>query len=239
VRQLIATTASVRALFVACALSLAAPALAERKLVKQRKVRRVFVPLGVGAHLERWGYARDRIREADWFDRLELNDGLVIHAVPARHCSGRWLSRNRTLRAGFVLESAKRRLLFSGDTGYGPHVKELAGRFGGFDPAALDMGQYDARWPYIHLTPEEAAQAAEELQAKALLPAHVGRFSIARHPWDEPFERITAASGGKPYRLLTPVIGEPVRLADEGQQFTRWWEDAKRVASRSDLVRRP
>lgn len=202
----------------------------------ESRVKRVFVPLGVGAHFESWGYAREKIHEADWFESLKLDTGLVVHAVPARHYSGRGLTRNKTLWAGFVLESDKRRLLFSGDTGFGPHFRELARRFGSFDLAALDMGQYDARWPYIHMDPEEAARAAEELRTKALLPAHVGRFSIARHAWDEPFERIAAASLGKPYRLLTAVIGEPVRLADEGQRFARWWEDAKRFASRSDLA---
>lgn len=200
----------------------------------ESKVRRVFVPLGIGAHFEYWGYAREKIHEADWFEKLELDGGLVIHAVPARHYSGRWLTRNKTLWAGFVLESDQRRLLFSGDTGYGPHFEELARKFGGFDLAALDMGQYDPRWPYIHMTPEEAARAAEELRTKALLPAHVGRFSIARHAWDEPFERITTASDGKPYRLLTPVIGEPVNLDDEGQRFSRWWDGARRIASSSD-----
>jgi L-ascorbate metabolism protein UlaG (beta-lactamase superfamily) len=191
------------------------------------KIGRAFTPLGVGAHFEYWGYTREKIHEADWFGKMELNDGLVIHVVPARHYSGRLLTRNKTLWAGFVLESKQRRILFGGDSGYGPHFKELARRFGGFDLVALDMGQYDARWPYIHMTPEEAARAAEELRTNALLPAHVGRFNIAKHAWDEPFERIVAASVGKPYRLLTPMIGEPLRLDDEGQRFSRWWDSAK------------
>lgn len=197
----------------------------------QPKVARVFAPLGVGAHFQHWGYEREKIHEADWFGKLELNDGLTIHVVPARHYSGRLLTRNKTLWAGFVLESEKRRILFGGDSGYGPHFKELARRFGGFDLAALDMGQYDVRWPNIHMTPEEAAVAAVELQTKALLPAHVGRFNIAKHAWDEPFERITAVSNGKPYRLSTPMIGEPLKLDDEGQQFSRWWRSAKLVVS--------
>lgn len=95
------------------------------------------------------------------------------------------------------------------------------------------MGQYDARWPYIHMTPEEAAQAAEALDAKALLPAHVGKFSIARHAWDEPFERIAAASEGKRYRLPTPMIGEPIHLADARQRFGRWWRSDVQIAATS------
>ena len=74
------------------------------------------------------------------------------------------------------------------------------------------------------MNPEEAARAAEILQAKALLAAHVGRFALARHAWDEPFQRMTVASRDKPYALLTPRIGEPVQLDDRHQRFPRWWE---------------
>ncbi len=96
---------------------------------------------------------------------------------------------------------------------------------------ALDGGQYDRRWANIHMFPEEAAQAAAGLRTKALLPAHVGRFTIAAHDWDEPFVRIAAASEGKPYRLLTPTIGDVVRLGDETQEFSYWWEAVRAPAA--------
>jgi hypothetical protein len=78
------------------------------------------------------------------------------------------------------------------------------------------------------MTPEEAAQAAQDLQADALLPGHVGKFSLARHSWDAPFRRITVASEGRRYRLLTPMIGSPIVLDDRQQRFPRWWEDLAR-----------
>jgi L-ascorbate metabolism protein UlaG (beta-lactamase superfamily) len=189
------------------------------------RVGQALVPLGVGAHLESWGYAPAQIHEADWYDKLAVADRLTIHLIPARHYSGRGLTRSKTLWGGYVLESGDRRILFSGDTGYGPHFKQLAQRFGSFDLVALDMGQYDPRWPFIHMNPEQAAQAAEVLHAKALLPAHAGKFNLARHAWNEPFERITAASGHKSYRLATPKIGEALRLDQQTQRFSKWWED--------------
>lgn len=187
------------------------------------KVGQALMPLGVGAHLERWGYLPETIREGDWYDALPLDATTTLHLVPARHYSGRLLTRSKALWAGFVLQSAKRRILFSGDTGYGPHFSDIAQRFGRFDLVALDMGQYDPRWPYIHMTPEEAAKAAADLHAKVVLPAHVGRFTIARHAWDEPFERIRAASRDRPYTLLTPMIGQTVELDDENPASSRWW----------------
>ena len=135
------------------------------------------------------------------------------------------MNRNQSLWVAFALETPERRLFFGGDSGYGPHYETIGREFGGFDLVALDSGQYDPRWPYIHMTPEEAVQAMRDLRGRALLSAHVGRFAIARHPWDEPFERLAASSQAMDSRLLTPVIGELIVLADDPQRFDRWWED--------------
>ena len=187
------------------------------------KVRHVICGLGVDQYFTQWGYATETVHAGDWFTEIAMDADLTVHTVPARHYSGRLLSKNRTLWVGFVLETADRRILFGGDSGYGEHIGKIGERFGSFDLAVLDMGQYDDRWRYIHMTPEEAARSTEELNARALLPAHVGKFTIARHAWDEPFDRVIEASQGKGYRVSTPRIGEPVRLADEAQIFTRWW----------------
>jgi len=187
------------------------------------KVKRVVCPLGVGSYFEMWGYDTRNISEGDWYDQFAFGDGVKIHLLPARHYSNRLLKQNQTLWAGFALESATRRLFFSGDSGYGPHFAEIGRRYGGFDFAALDCGQYDERWANIHMNPEEAVTAAKELNAATLLPSHVGRFTIARHAWDEPFVRIASASEGETFRLLTPVIGEPVSLENRQQKFARWW----------------
>jgi L-ascorbate metabolism protein UlaG (beta-lactamase superfamily) len=190
------------------------------------KTRWAIAGLGIGAHLEHWGFPKERIREGDWFDAFRLDAGVAVHVLPARHYSGRTLRRNQSLWVGFALEAGGRRLFFSGDTGFGPHLADIAQRFDGFDLAVLDAGQYNPRWAFIHMTPEEAAHAADILGAKALLPAHVGRFALARHAWDEPFERAVAASQGKRYKLLTPQIGEPVRLGIE-QKFEPWWRGVR------------
>jgi L-ascorbate metabolism protein UlaG (beta-lactamase superfamily) len=196
------------------------------------KTRLAVTPLGVGSYLERWGYAREKIREADWFAAVCPQPDWNIHVLPARHFSGRLLIRNRTQWAGFSVETPGRRVFFSGDGGYGPHFAEIGRRLGGFDLAVLDNGQYDRRWAYMHMTPEEAARAAEDLRAKVLLPAHVGRFCLSRHPWDEPFRRIGAASEGKTFRLVTPMIGQPVLLDRPVRTFARWWEHVEEGAAR-------
>ena len=191
------------------------------------KVKNVICGLGVGSYFEDWGFDPELIQEADWFTAFEFEDAFTIHVLPARHFSGRLFSRNKTLWIGFALVTPERRVFYSGDGGYGPHFKQIGEMLNGFDLVIMENGQYDKNWPYIHLRPEEVALAAEELKAKALLPGHAGKFAIANHPWDESFERITQASQTKRYRLLTPMIGEPVELENLPQSFSRWWEEVE------------
>lgn len=190
----------------------------------KENIGHVVCPLGIGAHFLRWGFERSRILEGDWGEALTLSDRLRIHIVTASHYSGRSLTRNKTLWAGFMLETPLRNIFFSGDSGYGPHFADIGRRFSGVDLALLDSGQYNENWKYIHMTPEEAVQAALDLGAKSMLPAHVGRFALAYHAWDEPFRRAYAAAQKANIPLLTPVIGQAVRLEDTPPALPRWWE---------------
>ena len=119
------------------------------------KVRHVICPLGIGAYFEYWGYPKERIHEGDWNEKVEIEEDFIVHLLPARHYSGRLLSKNKTLWAAFAVESSARRIFFSGDSGYGPHFSEIGQIFDGFDLVLLDAGQYDPRWSYIHMTPED------------------------------------------------------------------------------------
>lgn len=188
------------------------------------RIGQVVCGLGVGAHFERWGFPADKIIEGDWLERVELEPGLVLHFMPARHFSGRGLRWNRSLWTGFVLETPERRIFYSGDTGPGPHLADIGRRFDGFDLAIIEDGQYDPQWAYIHLSPEEVAQAARDLKARALWPVHNGRFSIANHSWDDPLIRLAKARQEGDWHLVTPIIGEVVDLNDLGRDFKKWWE---------------
>jgi L-ascorbate metabolism protein UlaG (beta-lactamase superfamily) len=188
------------------------------------KVRRVITPLGVGSHLRYWGMDGSIISEADWNQHITVTNNLTVHVLPARHFSGRGLKRNQTLWGSFMFVTPEQNIYYSGDSGYGPHFKSIGEQFGKVDLAIMENGQYDQDWKYIHMMPEETAQAAVDLNAEAVLPGHSGRFVLAKHTWDDPWKRLTAASQDKHYRLLTPVQGEPVNLHDRSQQFQAWWE---------------
>ncbi|WP_413731216.1 MBL fold metallo-hydrolase [Sodalis sp. RH20] len=188
------------------------------------KIKTILCPLGVGAHLEYWGFSPEIIHESDWDQEWVFAADFTVHVLPARHFSGRGLARNKTLWASFMLETPARKVFYSGDSGYGPHFAAIGDRFGAVDLAIMENGQYDKSWKYIHMMPEQVALAATDVRAGALLAGHSGRFCMSNHAWDDPYIRLSAASRDKTYRLLTPAIGEAVLLDRPGQAFTRWWE---------------
>ena len=107
------------------------------------KVGHFYVPLGLGLHLQQWGIATERITELDWWQTAQLGAS-EFTLTPAEHFSGRRFdTRNKTLWGGWVVENQSQRIFFSGDSGYGPHFKEIGRRFGEIDIAFLDTGQYN------------------------------------------------------------------------------------------------
>lgn len=188
------------------------------------KIGQIVTPLGVGNYFRQWGFNPTIIHEGDWNSLVHGDNGLEIHILPARHFSGRLLTRNKTLWGSFALITPHHRIYLGGDSGYGPHYRVIGQHYGPFDLAILECGQYNQDWRYIHMTPEETAQAAADLNAKALLPAHNSKFKLAHHAWFDPLDRVTQASEGKSYRLLTPMIGEKIKPDDKQQKFKAWWK---------------
>ncbi len=189
------------------------------------KVGTVICGLGAGQHLEYWGYDPDKIIEKDWYQEVVLGDGIKINIQPSRHFSGRLLKRNQALWVSFVLTTPKLNIYVGGDSGYDTHFAEIGNRFGPFDLAILDNGQYDKSWKYIHMIPEEVLQASQDLKAKRLMPVHSAKFVLANHAWDEPLERISTLNASLGIPLITPMIGELVLLNDTNQVFSSWWKD--------------
>ncbi len=187
------------------------------------KIKNIVVPLGVGEYFEQWGFDLDRLHEEDWDSTVEL-DGLKIHILPSQHFSGRFLTTNPTLWCAFAFETPSKKIFVSGDGGYGAHFKAIGQKFGGFDLALMENGQYNIRWHAIHMLPEETAQAAADIGARQVITSHNGKFALAMHPWQEPMIEMTKYSRDKNYERLTPMIGEKVLIGQRDQHFDPWWE---------------
>ena len=189
------------------------------------KIKQIVCPLGVGEYFEQWGFDPQILHEEDWDTEIKLAEDFSVHILPSQHFSGRFLTPNPTLWCGFAFVTPERKVYYTGDGGYGEHFKAIGGKFGGFDLMLGENGQYNMAWHAIHMLPEETAQAAMDVGARMLLPAHGGKFALARHPWQEPYQRLLQASQGKGYKLLTPEIGEAAYLdGEQPRLFDNWWE---------------
>lgn len=188
------------------------------------KIKNIVCGLGVGSHLEYWGYNPTIISEHDWYDNLELMTNIKLHVLPARHFSGRTFKRNNTLWVSFLLETPNQKIYLGGDSGYDGHFKEIGQKFGTIDLAILEDGQYNDAWRYIHCFPQETLQAGKDLNAKRIMPVHNSKFALSSHAWYEPINEIVRLNTDNQH-LVTPQIGEVVRLDDPTQIFKQWWKN--------------
>lgn len=187
------------------------------------KVKQICTSLGVASHLEYWGIPAAKITELDWWQEGFFANDITLTATPARHFSGRSFKRAQTLWSSFVLNLHGYTLYLGGDSGYDSHFKIIGDKFGGFDVALLENGQYGKNWPYIHMLPEQTLQAANDLGTKVLMPVHWAKFTLALHPWNEPIKRLIAAKETCRAQITTPQIGEPVVL-NQSLPNSTWWE---------------
>lgn len=188
------------------------------------KVEMFYTPLGVGVHLEAWGVEKERISELDWWQDVKFKE-LKFICTPAQHFSGRkFNNRQSTLWSSWVIQSRFESIFFSGDSGYGPHFKEIGKAFGPFDFAMVECGQYNKMWPDIHMFPEETAQVGIDLDAKLVMPIHWGAFKLALHDWTDPVERVVKKAKQLNVDLVTPQIGEPIFLG-HSDSTDQWWEN--------------
>jgi len=192
------------------------------------KIKYVVCGLGVGESLEYWGFKEDQIVEKDWNETIVIEKNFEIHTATARHGSGRKLQTDNTLWLSYIIAAPSQRIYVGGDSGYGIHFSELGKKYGAFDLAILDNGQYaEDSYSTIHMPAKFSLKAAQDLNAKRLFPVHSSKFVLSRHPWDEPLVQISQLSREAKMPLVTPMIGEAVNLNNPDQLFKDWWQGLK------------
>ena len=181
--------------------------------------------MGVDTHLRRWGITTPT-HPMNWMDEFTVPSAggtpLMLTALPARHFSGRGPRRYRTLWSSFLLETAHHRIYHGADSGHHPAFCEIGERYGPIDLALLEIGAWDPLWNDIHLGPDQALQAAQELKARAMMPIHWGLFNLAFHAWDQPPERLTEVAGAARMPLFVPEPGQPTEFTGEALN-SLWW----------------
>jgi len=195
-------------------------------LLLQERTPLFVCSMGVGDLLRKWGVSAAKIHQMQWMDSFTVPSAsdtpLTLTALPARHFSGRGFKRYGTLWSSFVLRTERHNLYHGADSGYWEGYREIGEMYGPFDLAMLEIGAFDPLWNEIHLGPDNAMQAAVDLQTRVLMPIHWGLFSLAFHAWYEPPERIVELAQKTGMPLWMPEPGVPSEFSGEARN-SLWW----------------
>ena len=156
-----------------------------------------------------------QLEELDWWE-TSSRAPIPITVTPAQHFSARHMfDRNRALWGSFLIDARGYRIFFAGDSGYGPHFRDVAARLGPIDLALLPIGAYEPRWfmKDIHMNPAEAVQAHIDLGAHQSIAMHYGTFQLTPEGIDEPLRELARAlrdRGVSPERFRIVETGSEV-----------------------------
>ncbi|MGX7417944.1 MBL fold metallo-hydrolase [Carnobacterium gallinarum] len=188
----------------------------------KNKVGLFLVSVGMKKILTRWGVSDKHIQEMDWHQDLQLGNMKII-ATPAKHGSGRGLfDRNKSQCNSWILKDSNTALFLSGDSGYDQHFKEIGEKYGPFDLALMECGQYNPHWKEAHMFPEETVEAVLDVKAQRFIPIHWAGFALSFHPWQEPVEKASKKAQELNLAMDTPMIGEQYRI-NQPNATRKWW----------------
>lgn len=188
------------------------------------KVKLFIVPLGIESHLRSWKVDENKIIEHDWWEKVEYKQ-LKLVCTPAKHFSGRsFFNSNSTLWSSWCIIGSNESIYFSGDSGYGEHFKEIGDKYGPFDLALMECGQYNPNWKHLHMIPEESVQASIDVKSKIMMPIHWGSFKLSNHDWTDPVVRAINEAEKQEVLITTPRAGEFISTDSSTLRKTAWWK---------------
>lgn len=177
----------------------------------------IFVPPGLSKYLGK--FIRNPIIELREWSTHKLPINLEITATPAHHTGFRWSMLRFRKCNGYIINFANpgARVYFAGDTGYGPHFKDIAlSHAKPIDVALLPIGAYEPRWfmKKRHLNPVEATQAFLDLRAIHMVPIHHSAFKLSAEKLNEPTEWLERVASERDLTQKVHILrsGEKVNL---------------------------
>lgn len=139
--------------------------------------------------LHEWTKSR-HIQASGWYQQYRTDTSRIkIFYLPARHWARRGLfDTNTQLWGAFVIQSGQTTIYFSGDTGYGSHLKQAGELFPDIDYCIIGVGAFAPRWFMgpSHIAPDDAVKAFSEMRARTMIPMHYGTFDLSDEPMGEP-----------------------------------------------------
>jgi len=194
------------------------------KQLAKKGTPRALVPLG---NLKLVGDTDiQRVEEFDWWQSASISPDVTITFVPARHFSSRSLwDRNETLWGGFVISGPSGNVYFAGDTGYGPHFREIAQRFSPITAAILPISPFQPKQskepPHVsnHMGPLEAVPAHKDLNARISIASHYQVFQLGSDGFDDAVNGLSTMLKEHNLDHTTFVTSEPGQPLDVVPRF--------------------
>lgn len=149
-----------------------------------------LVPLGDEVLLKKEGLKK--VSSLDWYQSFTLNEIEFIF-TPTQHWSRRGLfDTNKSLWGGYIIRNQKKKIYFGGDAGYSKYFKEIYKLYGPMDISLLPIGAYAPRWfmQDMHMDPEEAIWAHQDLESKKSIGIHFGTFQLTNEAREEPTQKL-------------------------------------------------
>jgi L-ascorbate metabolism protein UlaG (beta-lactamase superfamily) len=194
------------------------------KRLAEKGAPRSIVPLG-NLDLTK-GAGIPHTDELDWWQSVRLSPDVTVTLIPAQHFSSRTLwDRNKTLWGGFVVSGPSGNVFHAGDTGYGPHFREIARRFSPIRVALLPIAPFrpqqskepiHERHSGVHMGPAEAIQAHLDLGAQLSIAAHFQVFQLGADGFVDAVNELASTLQErdlKPETFITPTPGQAIEPA--------------------------
>jgi L-ascorbate metabolism protein UlaG (beta-lactamase superfamily) len=144
-----------------------------------------IMPRGVGDLAHNLGFSR--VIELEWWENFShAKSNWQVTFTPSAHWGARTISDKHRGYGGFILEHQGRRIYHAGDSAYFDGFKEIGKRFAP-EIALLPIGAYHPEtFRKVHMGPDEAIKAFQDLNSKQLVPMHYGTFRLSFEEMDEP-----------------------------------------------------
>lgn len=174
---------------------------------------RLYLPLDNADDVD---FNKGPIIEMDWYTEIQHNN-TTIYFLPANHTSNRSLSDyEESLWGSWLLDDGTHSVYFAGDTGYSPIFKDIRTKIGAIDVCLMPIVAYPGPARKMHLSPEDAIKAAQDLDCKVFIPWGYGTWSLGYEHVNEPLRRLAkAVEDVKPNFIVKPLkMGEHINYAE-------------------------